>query len=656
MSSLSSLAEHLPAEAVSALAVFGATSIGDIAGCTLDEWKAMAPDAQEAAEAWVQLWVDASSEFNGVLRAADAQLRDVVPLGRPPARSSATARRPSATRLPPSRRRRLRETKTKGVDHAKERYVAHLLEIMREAGASCGFSSEWQACSDASDIQAWEAAFAGMLTGKFEIGSIRGAWRAWRRWLHFLDGRCERSRAFAPPPVLLHQWLQDSSSGGPTVASGLYYAFGWLKQHCGLHALPLDSPLLQTLRRPEAGHVASQAAALTLDGFRRILACALPLDTGKSVAAGLLLRWLVSGLRHAHATRALRCPARSNPRQHVWQITRGKVNSRAAFFVATPLYLHADRDYFAELHAKVIEVLGEVVADSIFLPDISLMHGRWSIAAAHLPIDRAQVVIRTLVEPGGTSTEAAPVTTYAFRRFFPTVSESLQMTETERSSLGNWVDRLAQPQGGGRRQEPMHARYSDSRLEESANVKRLLLAVLLAPHPSGRLDTHQELSAFIPRLADLRAQVRGTTWGAFTSRASAATGSTPSLAASSSTVPSAPQRTSSSSSPSPSCASSGSSCSTTPAPLPPPPPVPTHDPEAAEMLRWITPKWRNSAIHIASSESGGWRFCNKAELDWGWEEGKGPRSAEASGRPLCLGCLRTAPRVVAAAFRSERAD
>ena len=303
-----------------------------------------------------------------------------------------------------------------------------------------------------------------------------------------------------------------------------------------------------------------------------------------------------------------------------------------------------------------MELLGAEAADKFFLPDILHANGQWSIAASGLPIERAQVVIRELAEVGASSVDAEPVTTYAFRRFFPTVSESLQLSETERSSLGNWVDRLTQTQGGRRGPEPMHAKYSDSRLEESANVKRLILSVLHASLLAGQAEAHQELAAFVPHIADYKAQVRSTAWGTFSTQASMATSSTTSAIAPCQASAPSPRPTRSSTSPSPSRAASSPSSSSTPDPSPRPPDRPTHASHQADAQRWITPRWRKGAIHIAIGEEGGGRLCSTAELDWGWEEGKGPFSAAAASRPLCQGCLQKTPRTIAEAFRAARAD
>ena len=144
--------------------------------------------------------------------------------------------------------------------------------------------------------------------------------------------------------------------------------------------------------------------------------------------------------------------------------------------------------------------------------------------------------------------------------------------------------------------------------------------------------------------------------GPFTSATATSTRSAPSVAASSRASASPRRRTRSSTSPSPSRAASSSSSSSTPTPTPRHPALPTHTTHTVEAQRWITPRWRKSAIHIATGEEGGGRLCSTAELDWGWEEDKGPLSAAATSRPLCQGCLRKAPREVADALRSARAD
>eukprot|EP00972_Heterocapsa_arctica_P110005 16198195-Heterocapsa_arctica.AAC.1 len=73
--------------------------------------------------------------------------------------------------------------------------------------------------------------------------------------------------------------------------------------------------------------------------------------------------------------------------------------------------------------------------------------------------------------------DAARFTTYALRRFLPSVAEALGMAMEKRNSLGIWVDNVAD-NTRQRASEPMGVRYSAARLMSAAQVKRACLAAL----------------------------------------------------------------------------------------------------------------------------------------------------------------------------------
>ena len=72
-------------------------------------------------------------------------------------------------------------------------------------------------------------------------------------------------------------------------------------------------------------------------------------------------------------------------------------------------------------------------------------------------------------------TEGSKVTGYTFRRFLPTAADALQFSVEKRQCLGNWVDTVAES-SGHRTKEPMAVRYSQARLEGTAQLKRVCAA------------------------------------------------------------------------------------------------------------------------------------------------------------------------------------
>ena len=88
----------------------------------------------------------------------------------------------------------------------------------------------------------------------------------------------------------------------------------------------------------------------------------------------------------------------------------------------------------------------------------------------------------------------------------------MQLSEQEKNSLEHWVDGVA-VHGGMRSKVPMHVRYSDCRLEESGNVKRLLLALLHKGRELEEAAVHAQLACLLPHVDRQKAKVRSDLWG-----------------------------------------------------------------------------------------------------------------------------------------------
>ena len=116
-----------------------------------------------------------------------------------------------------------------------------------------------------------------------------------------------------------------------------------------------------------------------------------------------------------------------------------KTHKRAAFYIAAPTHLVAGDAFFSRLQERVTSCLGAAAASTVFLPSIIECNGKWTLEAVNMDIKRSQAVLRSLLFTLGFENEAPAVTTYSLRRFLPTIGETLQLTEAERSSLGNWV-------------------------------------------------------------------------------------------------------------------------------------------------------------------------------------------------------------------------
>ena len=316
---------------------------------------------------------------------------------------------------------------------------------------------------------------------------------------------------------------------------------------------------------------------------------------------------------------------------------RVETHKRAVFYIAAPTHLVAGDAFFSRLQERVTSCLGAAAASTVFLPSIIECNGKWTLEAVNMDIKRSQAVLRSLLFTLGFENEAPAVTTYSLRRFLPTIGETLQLTEAERSSLGNWVGGVTM-QEGKKSKIPMHVRYSDSRLEECGNVKRLLLSLLGQGDQLEQSAVHAQLAFMVPEVDTHRTWVRGAGWGSFSAAGAAET--TCSTAISSSTAPRII------SSPSTSRSSSVSSSSST-----------TSATDTSH-VRWLVPRWRGYVLHLARPPPAepGMRYCSHLPLGWGYEEGQGPLTAAATGRAICQVCSRMVDSIVSEAFQRARLD
>ena len=178
--------------------------------------------------------------------------------------------------------------------------------------------------------------------------------------------------AFQPMALQLELFLKPIAARGPTAAPSVMSGLLWLRKHCGLHKLPMDNHLLRRFVVPPPGYATVQKAALPIETFRALVSSASPLDSTFSIISAVLLRALVSGLRHAHMCRAV--TKRESWRSHmqVFFITKGKTRNRAGFHISIPTYVSANNPIFTNLDDVLCRKLGENASNNVFIPDVSI--------------------------------------------------------------------------------------------------------------------------------------------------------------------------------------------------------------------------------------------------------------------------------------------
>lgn len=587
-------------------------------------------------------------------RAAEQTLRHVLP---GPAASSKRPRR--ALPLPPSRRGRRAAAEEPGTPQAQTVKIAVsrvLTAITVTAGSASTYAAEFEAAERGGQLTKWMEAFAATIASRYEIGSLRAACNVWARWNAWVElqppGTVDPLR---PEALALRQFLVERGAGGRTAASGAASSFAWLRRAIGLHGLPLDSPIMEQFKGCEPGHTVQQRRALSLKAFQHLKVIASAGDSCVSLVAGLLLRGIVSGLRHAHFARTVPVPERSSHRMLAFHVSRGKSRNGEPFYIALPTHVAPDEPLILQVSVRLAQVLGPQYAAAVFMPDIHAgregLSGACTLSARSMSYARYVWVLRAYLmlpplrlDPQ----EAGQVTSYASRRFLPTAAELIGLSTEERASLGNWADSSSAT--GRAPREPMAVRYSDVRLEASCAVKRVVLAAvhyLLKLEPDA---THARMSAMERHRQKLRNIVEEPRWGQHGEPG----GEQPAIALGDLMDPPVetalldPPGSGGSGTSTSSSDTSSSGEETTPAGGPASP---------TEAVAWIATPRPTGRLHLVAMEGDliSRTACNGRTLTEGYVSGASLSAAGDTGRTWCAGCLaRAGPARAAAIIEAAR--
>ena len=352
--------------------------------------------------------------------------------------------------------------------------------------------------------EVWITTTAESLLARFQPGTLAAVLRTWNRLVQW---QLETEAALGPvSDVLLHQFLQAQGRRGRTVPASVYNHLRWLTDNLKV-SFPLDSPMLKDFTAASGATTTwpTQVKTLSAQVWRHLLQLATSSSTSSlALAAGLVIRFAVSGLRFKHCARASFEPELSSIRTGVWKVSHGK--DGMPFAVALPMYVEPGHPLLSHVQARVRAILG---VGTPFLPDM-WFDAQGSVVLRSAPADypRFQAFARSLLHlPPLSLTEHAASTfsTRSFRRFLPTVADALQLCDSDRLCLGNWSDG---------RKLPLPVRYSSERLESAAQVRRLCLASVhhLLKH-APLCDSWSGLRAVAPHVARLRSNIATSSWG-----------------------------------------------------------------------------------------------------------------------------------------------
>ena len=469
----------------------------------------------------------------------------------------------------------------------------------------------------------WMEAFADALANRFDSGSMNHAAACWARWLRWRASQVDISPdAAAPLSLELATFLGDTRSKGPTAARGVFNGLRFIRDHLGVHTLPLDSPLLVAFRSADPGHLErpmAQAIQLKVWGHLLKLAAA---DSGTvSLLARIAALLAASSLRFRHAQRLRFIRDRCTAFMLVAQVFRGKARGGRPFWVAVPTQLGNRtvdlRELVEQLHCG-----GE---DRTFLiPDVELEQGQGlsphcCIWTRPMRYTKFVACLRALCGAPPLSLPSAQlkdITTYSLRRFLPTAADRLALPLADRAILGDWSDVPLQADGSRPRiREPMAVRYSDARLQSSVIVRAIILRAI-DESLKNEYKTDEDIRNLSEQVCgfrrDILAQIGEPSAPPVAAEVASSTSCSPSscdASVDSTTEAAGEQR------------------------------VHTHD------VPWITPKTAHSFIHAVADESDehqqpvAWcrRWSNKA-FAYGYTEGKGVDSAVGMNRGWCPSC------------------
>ena len=626
---------------------FDLSTIGDVLMADKDSevqshLEALAPEAHAA---WANLvaWAAAKQDQtrNRIFEEGGSCAAPVLCMPEPASRSAPPLQPelPLVRPLPASKRRKGVDIDAK--DQAKRvRAAAAVLGIIRAAGPLSGLASEFSEHTAA----AWEQSYLEKLTGGatqagFEHNTLQRAVSAWGRWRKWLTTHKPAGNPFAPEPVDLAAFLKSVTCRGPTAAAGVFTSLEWVRLHARLASFPLDASIVEPFRQPQVRHLPAQQKPLDFAAFDKLVGILKEeAAVWRKCAVALVLRVLLSCLRFAHVQRASSVPAECTSRCVVWQIARGKAQGRGGFKTASPTFVadHLQLDSFTDPlftseHGQVKEWL---------LPDIIVgsegLEGQCAFGDARMSRWKFFEIATHLL--GSSSSDK--VTGYTLRRWLPSVAHGLQLPLERRRDLGNWCD-VVTGDTSQRVSEPMSVRYSEARLEATAQVKRLCLAAVLHlcrwASREEKVITWEHLAGCIKSIPRFEAKVRQAAWG-----------HDPGPAPPPADVPSASGTSEAESLESSGQSSTASSDSRTTAPESDEGEVgqlDTFPPHMLEAIDWVAPL-RSRQVHVrrevdlSTPDCPVQPLCHTRVYTIGFITGTGVEAAAPLGRQWCAGCLQ----------------
>ena len=290
-----------------------------------------------------------------------------------------------------------------------------------------------------------------------------------------------------PTAVLLAQFLKQVSVGGPTAASGCLSSLKWWRAKAGV-PFPVFDPIVQAWAEVPDDHIPKGRTPLPIQFFLALLEVGLQDRGTVSSFARWCLLPLVACLRFAHVQRSVHL--RIEGEFVLGQCLKGKrsVNhARPPFDWAFPCVVWPHKTFAQQLLVDYVELVDQVGPTLSFLiPDLNLLpraglqpDTQWILKP--MPISKFSWLLQALLaQLGMPEDRVKDFTSYALRRFLPTVAHIFTMPEEDRLAIGNWCDKPS-AQTEVKRVPAVHTmaqRYSHEKVKVSAAIKQKALLQL----------------------------------------------------------------------------------------------------------------------------------------------------------------------------------
>ena len=403
----------------------------------------------------------------------------------------------------------------------RQRAAKGLLRLVFAVGAASKLSLEMG--SDEAGKGEWGEEFVQTLVGGdstpgHEHGTLQRALSTFTRWATWLRKQSEETYGgeFNPMPIAMARFFSHISKNGPTAASGAFKSFEFLVRHLRLCSLPLHAAIVARWKVQAAGHAPEQVMPLPTPAYGLLADLIFGGSGGcswETILAALIVRYLVSCLRYAHADRATRVPEQCTIRTEIWSISRGKAGDRHGYKVSCPTHCGPKQNYTLLLNDQLDQDLHDLESQHFLLPDVEIprdgVKGKCRFLDARMPRGKMIAIAGALM---GAALPTA-LKTYMIRRFLPSVAGGIQLPLEDKRDLGNWQDCVQEQGSTARVSEPMCVRYSQTRLEASAAIKRLCLGLLNHMLSKVTNPTWDDVVRLTPSVGIMKSNIANANWG-----------------------------------------------------------------------------------------------------------------------------------------------